>query len=108
MREAFSDEGDVRPVGEALDRVLARLRRPPVEATRRLVEDWEQIVGPEVAALARPAELADGVLVLDTSDPAAAEHLRWASAELVKAVNDRVGTGVVREVRVRVRASPEW
>jgi len=67
---------------------------------------WEQIVGPELAAHARPDGFADGELVVVVDSTAWATQLRLLAATLVQRLNAELGDGTVRRVKVRGPAGP--
>jgi predicted nucleic acid-binding Zn ribbon protein len=94
---------DPRPLGESLDRLSHTLGAPGATALAALFERWEDIVGPAVAAHARPLKLAGGVLTVAVDEPGWATQLTYLEADLVRRVEEVVGAGAVREVRVRVR-----
>ncbi|MGH2705165.1 MAG: DUF721 domain-containing protein [Actinomycetota bacterium] len=75
----------------------------PLESAR-LVRSWETIVGPKLAEHCRPAGLRDGVLKIEVDSPAWAAELRYLGRDVVRAVNERVGREIVREVRTVVAA----
>jgi predicted nucleic acid-binding Zn ribbon protein len=63
---------------------------------------WPQIVGPANAQHASPESFdpETGVLVIRTSSTAWAEQLRLMLPALRSAIDGRVGTGVVRDIRL--------
>jgi predicted nucleic acid-binding Zn ribbon protein len=91
-----------RPVGESLGRVTAGLGMPPPPALGALFGRWDEVVGPAVAAHARPRSLRGGTLVVVADDPAWAAQLRWLEAELLRRIEAVAGPGVCHRVEVRV------
>jgi predicted nucleic acid-binding Zn ribbon protein len=67
---------------------------------------WEQIVGPELAAHARPCGLAGGELVVVADSTAWATQLRLLAATLIRRLNAELGDGTVRRVKVRGPVGP--
>lgn len=67
---------------------------------------WEQIVGPEIAAHARPDSFADGELVVVASSSPWAAQLRQLAPNLVQRLNAELGHGAVTRVKVRGPAGP--
>ncbi|HEX2023115.1 MAG TPA: DUF721 domain-containing protein [Acidimicrobiales bacterium] len=92
-----------RPVGESLGRIARHLGAPPPAALAELFDGWDELVGPAVAAHARPVRLARGTLVVVVDQPAWAAQLGWLEADLLRRFEERLGGGVVRAVTVRVR-----
>jgi len=65
----------------------------------RLWREWESVVGPEVAELARPLGHKDGTLLLCTHDSIAAQQLTYYVPELLERVNAFFGEEVFDKVR---------
>jgi hypothetical protein len=65
----------------------------------RLWRDWENIVGAEVAELARPLGHKDGTLLLFTHDSIAAQQLSYYVPELLERINAFYGELVFDKVR---------
>ncbi len=95
--------GEPRPVGESLGRIARHLGAPPPGALTLVFDGWEELVGPAVAAHARPVSLARGTLVVAVDQPAWAAQLSWLEADLLRRFDERLGVGVVRALTVRVR-----
>lgn len=95
-------EDDLVALGDALERVRTELGLPGHDAFDALLLRWPDIVGPEVAAHARLASVRDGVAVVVADGPIWASQLRFLEAAVVDGAAAAVGSGVVREVRVRV------
>lgn len=93
-----------RPIGEALDAVLAGLGVPPAAAVRTVFSSWETLVGAELAAHARPVSLDHGCLLIAVDSPGWASRLRYDEAAVLTRGADILGPGVLRRIQVRVRA----
>jgi predicted nucleic acid-binding Zn ribbon protein len=62
---------------------------------------WPEIVGTDLAAHTRPDSFADGELAVIADSTAWATQVRLLAPMLVKRLNEEVGHGSVRRVRVR-------
>lgn len=62
---------------------------------------WAQIVGADLAAHTRPDSFADGELAVVADSTAWATQVRLLAPMLVKRLNEEVGDGSVRRVKVR-------
>lgn len=100
-----SDVGGPRRIGESLGLTTARLGGPETGTVSAVFAHWEALVGPEVAAHARPQRLRDGVLVVEVDQPAWATQLRFLSGDLLARVRGMTGGDEVREVQVRMARS---
>lgn len=62
---------------------------------------WAEIVGADLAAHTKPDSFADGELAVIADSTAWATQVRLLAPMLVKRLNEEVGNGSVRRVRVR-------
>jgi len=67
---------------------------------------WAEIVGQDVAAHTRPDSFADGELAVTADSTAWATQVRLLAPVLVRRLNDELGDGSVRRVKVRGPAPP--
>ncbi len=67
---------------------------------------WAEIVGPDLAAHTRPDSFADGELAVIADSTAWATQVRLLASMLVRRLNDELGDGLVRRVKVRGPAPP--
>ncbi len=100
--------GEPVPVADALGAVVRALGAPGVDAVVLVHERWEDLVGAEVAAHARPVGIVDGRLRVVVDGPGWASHLRWVEADLLAALAALIGPDAVTSVAVSVerRRSP--
>jgi hypothetical protein len=84
---------------EALLRLLSRDDKKGGLPLARLWRSWEEVVGPEVAELARPLGHREGALVLCAQDSVAAQQLSYYAPELLERVNAFFGKEVFDKVR---------
>jgi hypothetical protein len=82
-----------------MQRFLGALRP---DALRTLQANWTLLVGGRLAASCHLHSVRDGCMVVETTEPAVAEQLRWAASDLVAAANAVLGNTELREVRVSV------
>ena len=76
------DVEDPVPVREGLERFFRFLGAPPVDVLTKLETCWPELVGPALAGPTRPAELMDGVLVVNCDDAAWAAQVAWMEAQI--------------------------
>ncbi len=99
-------ERDPRRVSESLDRITRRLGGPSSDAASTVFARWEELVGADIAAHARPVSLRDSVLVLSVDHPTWAAQLRFMTSELLTRIAAATSGGDVREIRLRVTGEP--
>ena len=97
---------DPQPLGAAIRKLLAERGWQQKAAVGSAFGRWDQIVGPELAAHARPDGLTDGELVVIADSTAWATQLRLLAATLVRRLNAELGDGTVKRVKVRGPAGP--
>ena len=91
-----------RPLRDSLAEVSADLGLPEPDALAFLIQEWESLVGPDVAPHCRLTSLRDGVLRVTVDTATRGTQLRYLEGELVERAASLVGDDVVRELRVRV------
>jgi len=97
------DPPEPKSIRASLDRVARSLGGPDAGSLSGLFGRWADIVGPQLAAHARPLSLSSGVLVVAVTEPAWATQLTFLEGELLGRFRDALGEGVVERVEVRVR-----
>jgi len=97
------DPQEPRSIKASLDQVARSLGGPDAGSLSSVFGHWADVVGPDLAAHARPLSLASGVLVVGVNEPAWATQLRYLESELVGRFREVLGDGVVDRVEVRVR-----
>ncbi len=96
---------DPRHIGEGLDRVLRGLGTPGVAASVTVFGAWEELVGAEVAAHARPVSLDGACLLVAVDSPGWATRLRYGHSELLSRCAAILGEGIVTRVEIRVKGA---
>lgn len=89
-----------RPTKRARPASPARARATPdvLDPARMLALIWPDIVGAEIAANSRPAQLKGGRLTVSASSAAWAQTLQFMSDDICIRLRDSLGAGVVRQV----------
>jgi len=98
-----AEANEPHPVGRTLDRIVRRFGGATINSLDRVFSHWDDVVGPAVAAHARPLSLRDGVLAVAVDNPAWATQLRLLGNDLLTRLSEAAGAGVVTALDVRVR-----
>lgn len=77
-------------------------------AVARLMGDWAQVVGADMAGHVTPAGFEEGVLTLQAESTAWATQVRLLLPTLHRTINEALGTGVVTSITVLGPAAPSW
>ena len=88
-----------QPLGRAIDGVLKNLAPPgtpvaPAKTVGGVFARWDEAVGPQVAAHARPVRLHEGTLLVEVDEPGWATQLRFLVADLLQRLAAAAGPGV--------------
>jgi len=97
------DPPEPKSIKASLDQVSRSLGGPDAGSLSGLFGRWAEIVGPQLAAHARPLSLSSGVLVVAVTEPAWATQLTFLEGELLGRFREALGDGVVDRVEVRLR-----
>jgi predicted nucleic acid-binding Zn ribbon protein len=87
-------------IGDLLDDAGRRAGVTAAVETGKLWTRWREIVGPDVAAHARPSSLRDGVLRVRADSPTWATEIGYLGDEIRRRANDVAAREIVTEVRV--------
>ncbi|MBT8192348.1 MAG: DUF721 domain-containing protein [Acidimicrobiia bacterium] len=94
------------PVADMLAPYLERLGITKPDAAARVMNDWTNLAGEPWATSTRPGKLEHGELTLDVVDAGTLSVLRYRTGELLQALDDAVGEGLVEVIRLRVAKQP--
>lgn len=97
---------DPQPLAQAIDGLLADRQWRDRAAVGSAFGRWPEIVGPDLAAHAKPGAFADGELTIVCDSTAWATQVRLLAANLVRRLNAELGDGTLRRVRVKGPAAP--
>ena len=89
----------VEAVGGVLGRVLQRLGLSREMTGWQAVAAWPELVGPRVASHARAVAFRDGTLHVEVEGSAWMQELGYLKRDLVRRINQQLGSENVREVR---------
>ena len=92
----------MRRLGDSLTELARSLGLSEPDAFARVHAAWPDAVGPAVAAATRPVGLRDGTATVEVDGPEWATQLRYLEEQLVRALTERVGPGVVERLRFQV------
>ncbi|WP_277064254.1 DUF721 domain-containing protein [Prevotella aurantiaca] len=90
----------VRPLSEVLGKVLrdGGLELPLLQ--KRVVDAWDEIVGPNVEQYTQEKSIRNQTLFVKISNPALRQDLFMMRTQLVKRLNEHVGSFVISEIRI--------
>ena len=107
-RPSAGSSRDPQPLGAALDDLIEQQGWRAESSVAVLMSQWSEIVGRDLADHVTPVSFAEGELVLQAESTTWATQTRLLLPQLHAAVDERVGGGVVRAIRVRGPQGPTW
>ena len=91
-----------RPIRTSLAALGRQLGLDPPGRLEQIEQNWETLAG-RLAVASRPVVVKDDGLVVETSDPAVAEALRWSATAILEAVGGVLGETPPGRIEVRIR-----
>ena len=89
-----------------ISRALKKMHVPFRPEDRRLVEIWEEAVGPQIAAQSRPDGLRRGTLFVKVSNSVWMQQLHFLKEEITGKVNDIMGRADLKDIRFSIGQVP--
>ena len=96
---------DLQPVGGALQQLLRQLGLERQFRTYDALARWGDIVGKQIAQVARPLRVDADTLWVAVKSHAWAQELNFQKGTILKRLNERAGEERFKELRFTVRAS---
>jgi len=91
------------PLRQSLERLMADMGAPEIDATTEIIKAWPELMGPELATRVQAVAVKGSVLLVRVEDPAWASQITWLEAQLLERIEGLVGPGKITKVQVRVR-----
>ncbi len=99
---------DPELLGSAVDRLIRDQGWSDRSSVAVLMAQWAEIVGADLAAHVVPTSFGDGELVLQAESTTWATQVRLLRPQLQRAIDERVGGGVVTSISIVGPAGPTW
>ncbi|WP_243149769.1 DUF721 domain-containing protein [Thermaerobacter sp. PB12/4term] len=91
--------GPAQALGPVLEGLLMRLGLATQARRYRIMHEWARVVGPVIAARARPYRLTGDVLWVAVQHPGWAQELSFLKGKIVADLNAAAGVPVIRDIR---------
>ncbi|BCR03936.1 hypothetical protein DESUT3_10050 [Desulfuromonas versatilis] len=62
---------------------------------------WDEVVGPQIAARARPLRIREGVLEVRVEQPVWMQQLQLLKPRILAKLNERLGAGTLKDIYLR-------
>ncbi len=91
---------EVKPISELLSQYLRQQGMETPLLQRRIVDTWDSLMGPAIAQYTTEKFIKNQVLFVKILNPALRQDLNMMRSQLVKRLNDAVGSQIITEVRI--------
>ncbi len=91
---------EVKPISELLSQYLRRQGMETPLLQRRVIDAWDTVLGPTIAQYTTQKFIKNQVLFVKIINPAMRQDLTMMRSQLVKRLNDAVGSQIITEVRI--------
>lgn len=105
---SFSDDRDPQLLGESVDRLVRDQGWQDQSAVAVLIAQWPDIVGRDVAEHVIPLGFEAGELTVQADSTAWSKALQQLLPTLRRTIDERVGPGVVSNIRIQGPYTPSW
>jgi predicted nucleic acid-binding Zn ribbon protein len=90
-------------VGDILAGVMRSMGLEKRLLERRVIENWPELAGPDIARFAKAMRVQRGILYLKVESAAWSQELLFLKPKILERVNERFGSGLVRDIRITGR-----
>jgi predicted nucleic acid-binding Zn ribbon protein len=90
-----------RALGGALEELVTTIGIAAPLRRFSVLTSWEEIVGEQVAKVALPERIEDGVLIVRVATAPWRAELTMRRGEILEKIVESVGAGIVRDIRFR-------
>ncbi|MEO8268913.1 MAG: DUF721 domain-containing protein [Aureliella sp.] len=91
-----------KPIGSVVRRLLASSGYAETQGVAQLLEQWQQAVGPELAKLSRPGNVARGILQIHVANSAVMQEVHFRKKQILTALQKVGSTSMITELKIRV------
>ncbi len=91
---------EVKPISELLSQYLRRQGMETPLMQRRVVDLWDTLLGPTISQYTSEKFIKNQVLYVKILNPALRQDLNMMRSQLVKRLNDAVGSQIITDVRI--------
>ena len=96
----------LEPIADTMGPLLEKLGLSRPDVVSRVTTDWTRLVDEPWSTQTRPVTLRNGELTLEVVSAGASSVLRYRTGELLKHLDDALGSGVVEVIRLKVARRP--
>ncbi len=102
MSDYRPKQKSLTPLGTVIDKVLRQYRPAVDQGLLQVWDVWEAVVGPAIAANARPAAFKGNILLVHVSNSSWLHHIRFLERELISQINEALDGNRVQAVKLKI------
>jgi len=87
-------------MGEALSEWLDRYRLRQGTDNSRVLQAWDEVMGPSVARQTSRKKVENGVLIIQLDSSVVRKELLMVKAKIVSAINEHVGRSAIKDLHI--------
>ncbi len=91
-----------KPIGSVMRRLLASSGYAETQGAAQLLEQWQQAVGPELAKLSRPGNVARGVLQVYVANSAVMQEVHFRKKQILAELRKFESNSGLTRLKIRV------
>ena len=84
-----------------LEQLLKDFGTPDIRVVTSIVDQWEEVVGIDLAAKISAVAVSGSELIVRVDDPAWASQINWLEKQLLEKITNLVGEEKITSIRVR-------
>lgn len=84
-----------------LEQILKDFGTPDIEVVTSIVDQWQDVVGVDLAAKISAVAVSGSELIVRVDDPAWASQISWLENQLLEKITRLVGEEKITSIRVR-------
>ena len=84
-----------------LEQLLKDFGTPEIKVVTSVVDQWQEIVGVELAKMVSAVAVRGSELIVQVDDPAWASQISWLEKQLLDKIESLVGEEKITSIRVR-------
>jgi predicted nucleic acid-binding Zn ribbon protein len=90
------------PLGAVIEKIVCQYRPNTEQSLMQVWNIWDDAVGPEIAANARPAAFKDSLLLIHVTSSTWMHQLRFLEKNLIDQINRALGNERVSMVKFKI------
>jgi predicted nucleic acid-binding Zn ribbon protein len=97
--------GEITSLKEVLPQILKKLGLWDTLREKQVIFNWKEIVGPDFPSQIKPLDLENQTLYLKVPSFEWKKELEYLKEELIEKINQKIGTQVVKKIKIFVYPS---